>query len=78
MLRDMAERGVRITGGYPNNAPEGIVTLADVNLTAKQSSRWQKLADMLEAEFEGMLARREGLVTTRLGRSGRPRLNRRG
>ena len=57
LLAEMAERGERESAGRPDNSNTALplskpATLADLGVTKMQSSRWQKLAELDEDDFE--------------------------
>ena len=61
MLRESAERGERATPEKSRRTDlvascDGVPTLADLGLTRSQSSRYQKLAEIPEAQFEKSIA----------------------
>lgn len=57
LLRDTAEKAERATGRPPKNVPGGNIrpTLPVLGVTAKESSRWQALAEIPEKKFEEIL-----------------------
>lgn len=70
LLRDMAETGERVKGGDPKSRPATLAKLDDLGVSKTQSSRWQKLAELREQDFEHKVsaAKREiasSLVATR-------------
>ena len=52
LLRDSAERGERKGRGRPSANSDGLAHLSGLGVTAKQSERWQKLADVPAEKFE--------------------------
>jgi len=61
LLREMAVDGERQAKGRPpENVPEPTHLLADLGITRKESSRWQKLAAVPDEEFERLVAEGKG------------------
>jgi hypothetical protein len=58
LLRETRERGERHRGHGDQKSESHDVTpkLADLGITRNQSSQWQRLADLPEAEFESLLS----------------------
>lgn len=58
LLRDMANRGERHRRGDSNqHAKSQAATLQNLDINKSQSSRWQKLSDLEEGDFEELVAR---------------------
>jgi hypothetical protein len=58
LLKEMEESGRRQGGGRPNKKPSSgtrVSTVADLGLTYDESSKWQKLAQVPEEEFQAKL-----------------------
>jgi N6-adenosine-specific RNA methylase IME4 len=74
MLATMAESGERARqGGDRAKSQEGILRLADIGVTPKESSRWQALARVEPKDFETLVAQRksEALKATQASRAER-------
>jgi hypothetical protein len=58
LLKTMAKSKERATrgGDRKSNRPQGSLKLADLGVSDKQSSKWQKLADVPDEEFEQALS----------------------
>lgn len=83
MLSEALDRGERMpvngVNQYMRESHAGIPTLAEIGVTAKESSRWQQLASMTEEHFETAVATAKdtaGQVTTafmlREAKAGKP------
>lgn len=64
LLKEMAERGERETGGRPEKRSQGVtVKLEDLGVSKMQSSRWQKVGSLNDDEFEArkVVAKRQAV-----------------
>jgi hypothetical protein len=66
ILRDMAAKEERASGRGDHKAesPRGIPQLSDLGISPKQSSQWQKLAEIPAREFERSLKDETRMPTT--------------
>jgi hypothetical protein len=73
LLADMAQAGERVKGGDPKSRPATLAKLSDLNINKSQSSRWQKLAENTDDEFEDMVARAKQKACDAVDRAQQPR-----
>jgi len=72
ILADMAERGERDKGHYRKSlSSTALPKLADLGVSKTQSSRWQRLADMNDAEFEARVEKAKRLAVSVIESAGK-------
>lgn len=67
LLREMAETGQRATRGgdrKSNSRDESLIELSDLGISQGQSSKWQKLANVPQRQFDAALADPDEMPTT--------------